>query len=81
MTRPDPAQPATTPPAPDDIDELALLAAGFPAFQFWRETTQDRTRYIARAHRLGTRPHTAVTTDPGELAAALTAGQQAGTGA
>jgi SAM-dependent methyltransferase len=62
-------------PAPErDIEgdnELASLRAGFPKFRIWRESTYDRTRYIARSQHLGQRPHTVVSADPGELRAAL----------
>ncbi|HUZ24149.1 MAG TPA: hypothetical protein VMV07_10345 [Streptosporangiaceae bacterium] len=60
---------------PDDADELALVAAGFPAFRVWRETCLDRTYYVSRARDLGNHPHTVVTDSLGELAAALAAGQ------
>jgi hypothetical protein len=63
------------PPAAD-ADELALVAAGFPAFRLWRETCYDRTRYVSRARDISTHPHTIVTADLGELAAALAAGQE-----
>jgi hypothetical protein len=59
-----------------DPDELALIAAGFPEFRLWRETTLDRTHYIARGRDLNTHPHTIVTTDLDELSATLLAGQQ-----
>jgi len=59
-----------------DPDELALVAAGFPAFRLWRETTGDGTRYVARARSLRTHPHAVVTGSLPELAAALTAGQE-----
>jgi hypothetical protein len=58
--------------------ELALLAAEFPAFRFWRQTYYDRTLYIAQSTSLSTRPHAVVTDDLGELRAALTAGQPPG---
>jgi hypothetical protein len=62
-------------PAPErDIEgdnELASLRVGFPQFRIWREITYDRTRYIARSQYPGQRPHTVVSTDPGELRAAL----------
>jgi len=58
--------------------ELALLAAEFPAFRFWRQTFHDRTLYIAQGTSLSTSPHTVVTDDLGELRAALTAGQPPG---
>jgi hypothetical protein len=66
---------AQPPPLPD-LDELALIAAGFPAFHLWHGHIYDRTRYIAQGHNLDTHPHTVVTGDLGELAAALAAGQQ-----
>jgi hypothetical protein len=71
MTRSLPA-PAHDPP---DHDELAALAAGFPAFRLSRTTAYDRTRYTAEARSLDTHPHTVVTADLAELAAALTTGQ------
>jgi len=58
-----------------DHDELALLAAEFPAFRFWCQTFYERTLYIAQSTSLGTRPHTVVTDDLGELRAALEVGQ------
>jgi hypothetical protein len=61
---------------PGDPDELALTAAGFPAFLLWRETTWDGTRYVARARSLATHPHAVVTADLAELAAALTPAPQ-----
>jgi len=64
-----------TPAEIADPDELALIAAGFPAFRLWRETTGDGTRYVARALSLETRPHTVVTGSLPELAAALAAGR------
>jgi hypothetical protein len=62
---------------PRDPDELALVAAGFPEFRLWRETTFDHTRYVARSRDLNTHPHTVVTTDLAELAATLVAGRPA----
>jgi hypothetical protein len=62
---------------PRDPDEMALVAAGFPEFRLWRETTLDRTCYVARGRSLHTHPHTVVTADLDELSAALQAGQQA----
>jgi hypothetical protein len=61
---------------PDDPDELALTAAGYPAFRLWRETGYDGTRYIARARSLTTHPHTVVTGSLPELTAALAAGTE-----
>jgi hypothetical protein len=63
-----------TGPAATDPDELALVAAGFPAFSLWREITGDGTRYVARATSLATHPHAVVTGSLPELAAALAAG-------
>jgi hypothetical protein len=54
-----------------DPDELALVAAGFPAFRIWRQTFWDRTRYTAQARELTTHPNTVVTGDLAELRAAL----------
>src|ERR1700720_4676684 len=62
-------------PPHSDPDELALIAAGFPEFSVWRSVTVYRTRYIAQSRRLGVHPHTVVTDDLAELAAALTAGR------
>lgn len=65
---------------PGDPDELALVAAGFPAYRIWRQTFYDRTRYTAQARDLTIHPNTVVTADLAELHAALlddpqTAGQ------
>jgi hypothetical protein len=57
-------------------DELALTAAGFPAFCVWRETIRGRTRYVARSMNLLTHPHTVVTPDLAELVAELVAGER-----
>jgi hypothetical protein len=52
----------TTPgPVPSNLQdqqELALLAAGFPAFRLWRETTWEGNRSIAQGRNLAVRPHT-----------------------
>jgi hypothetical protein len=61
---------------PADPDELAMVAAGYPAFDLWRETTYDGTRYIARARSLRTHPHAVITGSLGELTAALAAGTE-----
>lgn len=61
---------------PSDPDELAMIAAGFPAFRLWRVTIYDRIRYIAQGASLDTHPYTVVTGDLDELRAALSAGQQ-----
>jgi len=74
MTSLPPAVPhaAGLPAGPRDTDELALLAADFPAFRLSRETVLGRTRYVARSTSLATHPHTVITDDPAELRAALT---------
>jgi hypothetical protein len=54
-----------------DLDELALVAAGFPAFQFWRAITYDRIRYVAQGTSLDTHPSVVVTHDLVELRAVL----------
>jgi hypothetical protein len=58
-----------------DLDELALLAAGYPAFQFWRETLPDRSWHIARTNDLQVHPTAVITDDLAELQAALRAGK------
>jgi hypothetical protein len=58
-----------------EADELALIAAGFPAFCLWREATSYGIRYIAQGINLTARPYSVVTGDLTELRAALTAGQ------
>ncbi len=62
-------------PAPDhdtgSEEELASLQASFPQFHIWREFIGGRRRYIACRLAPGTRPHTVITADPGELRAAL----------
>lgn len=63
-----------TPDESGDDQELARLAAGFPAFHIWRETVLDRTRYAARARSLSIHPTAVITRDLGELRTALTAG-------
>jgi DNA-binding XRE family transcriptional regulator len=60
-----------------DPDELALVAAGFPAFRLWREVTCEGTRYVAQGGNLAARPYAVVTGDLTELRAALSAGEQA----
>ena len=67
---------AGEPCEPRDLDDLALIAAGFPDFRLWRETTLDRTCYVARGRDLNTHPDTVVTADLDELSAALLAGQR-----
>ena len=58
-------------------EEIARLQASFPEFRIWRESTYSGPRYIACRVRPGTRPHTLVTADLGELRAALGAGRSA----
>jgi hypothetical protein len=67
------------PPAGKDDTTLPAVRADFPHFRIWRETTGNRTRYIARSLHRGTRPHTVVTADLDELRAELSAGQRTST--
>jgi hypothetical protein len=70
MPEPAPAtaqRPLTVDDASDTAEELARLCRDFPDFRIWRETTGDRTRYIARSPHLGTSPHTVVTDNLDEL--------------
>jgi hypothetical protein len=69
------ALPSREPPDPGDLDELALIAAGFPGFRLWRETNFHRTCYVASSRDLNSHPHAIVTADLTELSAALQAGQ------
>jgi hypothetical protein len=55
-------------------DEIAQLQASFPQFRIWRESTHSGPRYIACRLRPGTRPHTLITSDLGELRAELGTG-------
>jgi hypothetical protein len=59
-----------------DPDELALVAAGFPAFRLWREVTCEGTRYVAQGNNLAAHPYAVVTGDLTELLATLSAGQK-----
>jgi hypothetical protein len=72
------ARASREPPDPRDLDELALIAAGFPEFRLWRETNFDHTCYVASSRDLNSHPHTVVTADLDELSATLHAGQRAG---
>jgi hypothetical protein len=66
-------------PGPDsDTDELARLAPEYPSHRIWRETTLDRTRYIARSNTPDASPHTLVTASLAELRAELGAGADSG---
>jgi hypothetical protein len=58
-------------------DEIARLQASFPAFRIWQEDTYSGPRYIACRLRPGTRPHTLITSDLGELRAELGTGRSA----
>jgi hypothetical protein len=62
-------------PASVTRDELADVAASFPAFCIWQSVTAYRSRYIAQSLSLNTHPHTVITHDLDELIAALTANQ------
>jgi len=66
-------------PAHDGEDEpnLAELQAGFPQFAIWREPGHGQPRYVARSLRPGTRPHTLITSDLGELRTELSTGASA----
>jgi hypothetical protein len=65
-------------PAPadesDKAEDIAQLQASFPQFRIWRESTYRGPRYIACRLRPGTRPHTLITSDLGELRAELGTG-------
>src|SRR5580693_6331471 len=56
--------------------DLLSIQRDFPAFRIWREMTGDRTRFVARRRRPGTRPHTVVTSDTPELRAVLAESSQ-----
>lgn len=43
----------------------------FPQFHIWRENMHGRRRYVARSQHLSVNPYTVITSDPGELRAAL----------
>ena len=58
-------------PSTEIEDELAGLRTSFPEFQISREVLGGRRRYVARRLAPGTRPHTVITPDPGELRSAL----------
>ena len=57
-------------------DELANLREEFCGFKIWKEVIGERTRYIARSLGLGSRLHTVVTADLGELRTALEQGAE-----
>jgi hypothetical protein len=56
--------------------DLLSIQRDFPAFRIWREITGDRTRFVARRRRPGTRPHTVVTSDTRELRSVLAENSQ-----
>jgi hypothetical protein len=68
-------------PAPvnesEQDEDIAELQASFPQFRIWRESTYRGPRYIACSRRPGTRPHTVITSDLGELRAELGTGEPA----
>jgi len=57
-------------------EELAARAAEYPGHAISRETTRDRTRYVARSIHPGSRPHTVVTDSAEELFDALADARQ-----
>jgi hypothetical protein len=67
-------QPALARRDESDTAEVARLQASFPQFRIWRESTYRGPRYIACRLRPGTRPHTLITSDLGELRAELGSG-------
>ena len=62
---------------PTPNEDLAALHADFPGFKIWEEYLPGRSRYVARSLRQGLGPHTVVTSDLGELRAALQTGELA----
>ena len=50
---------------------LSGLQQEFPGFRIWQEIHGERKRYVACRIFTGTRPHSVVTADPGELLDAL----------
>lgn len=56
--------------------DLLSIRQDFPAFRIWREITGYRISFIARRRQPGTRPHTVVTRDAGELRAVLAENSQ-----
>jgi SAM-dependent methyltransferase len=71
MTGTSPAEPAPIATANTVSDPLTALQHQFPLFRIWREDACGQVRYIVRSRHPGQHPHTIVTTDPGELRAAL----------
>jgi hypothetical protein len=68
-------QPGTS-PTPDDDTVMRTMQRDFLGHRIWREILSGRTRYIARRLRPGPGPHTVVTPDLNELAAALAPARQ-----
>jgi SAM-dependent methyltransferase len=62
---------------PTPNEGLVGLRAVFPGFKIWEEYLPGRSRYVARSLRQGVGPHTVVTSDLGELRAALQSGELA----
>jgi hypothetical protein len=52
---------------------LAALRREFPRYRIWLDPIPGRHRFVARRQHPGPGPHTAITSDPDELRAALTA--------
>jgi hypothetical protein len=81
-----PSQPAATAVYADDLHEYwpgdtspsvaAALREEFPGYRISREVVVGQVRYVACRLHPGTHPHTVVTADPGQLRAALKAGQE-----
>ena len=67
-------QPSST-PAPElsaeDDETLVEMQRTFPGHRIWREIIPGRSVYVARSHHPAAHPHTVVTSDLGELRAAL----------
>jgi hypothetical protein len=61
----------------DKAEELAQLQASFPQFRIWRESSYRGPLYMACRLQPGTRPHTLITSDLGELRAELGRGGSA----
>jgi hypothetical protein len=68
-------QPGTS-PTPDDETVMRTMQRDFLGHRIWREILPGRTRYIARRLQPGPGPHTVVTPDLNELAAALAPARQ-----